>query len=236
MSSPSPAGAGPGPGPEPLGDSREQPARTGGSRLRVAVLALVVLLIVVLVTVAATMWAVGRSPSEPTPAGPTASPAASANPSADPAGSDADDELLITTRGIGPLRISSSVAELTATGALGTEPGDFCPDRLVGSDELAGVVVYTAEDDIAAMILVEESSLSTAEGVTVGSTSAELREAYGEQLTRHTAENNPYSENYLVSSGTLAIGFTVSQDTVGKILVAPTEVLRAVYDAGEFHC
>jgi len=235
MSSPSPAGAGP--GPEPLGDSREQPARTGGSRLRVAVLALVVLLIVVLVTVAATMWAVGRSPSEPTPAGPTATATATATPSADPAGSsDAEDELLITTRGIGPLRVSGSVAELTATGALGTEPGDFCPDRLVGSDKLAGVVVYTAEDDIAAMILVEESSLSTAEGVTVGSTSAELREAYGDQLTRHTAENNPYSENYLVSSGTLAIGFTVSQDTVGKILVAPTEVLRAVYDAGEFHC
>ncbi|ROO50760.1 hypothetical protein EDC02_5613 [Micromonospora sp. Llam0] len=186
-----------------------------------------------LVTVAATMWAVGRSPSEPTPAGPTAS----ATPPADPAGSsDADDELLITTRGIGPLRVSGSVAELTATGALGTEPGDFCPDRLVGSEEFAGVVVYTAEDDIAAMIVVEESSLSTAEGVTVGSTSAELREAYGEQLTRHTAESNPYSENYLVSSGTLAIGFTVSQDAVGKILVAPTEVLRAVYDAGEFHC
>ncbi|WFE23957.1 hypothetical protein O7621_12190 [Solwaraspora sp. WMMD937] len=232
MSSPPPAGA----GPKPLGDSHEQPARTRGGRLRVTVLALIVLLIVVIVTVAVTMWAVGRSPSEPTTAGPAAATTAGPTASAGPAGSGTDDELLITTRGIGPLRLSGSVAELTATGALGTEPGDFCSDRLVGNDEFAGVVVHTAEDGIAAMIVVEGSSLSTAEGVTVGSTRAELREAYGEQLTRHTAENNPYSENYLVSSGTLAIGFTVSQDAVGKILVAPTEVLRTVYDAGEFHC
>ncbi|WJK40459.1 hypothetical protein O7608_29375 [Solwaraspora sp. WMMA2056] len=96
--------------------------------------------------------------------------------------------------------------------------------------------MHTAVDGTAAMILVQDRPLSTADGIGVGSTAAALRQAYGVRLVRHTAANNPYAENYVVSDSASGIGFTVSQDAFGKILVAPTDVLRAVFDAGEFHC
>ncbi|WP_326555397.1 hypothetical protein [Micromonospora sp. NBC_01813] len=232
MNSPSP--------PEANRDSRTATTTTRRSRTRAIVVAIVVVLLVLAVVVA-TVWYLNRSASEATqvslPAAPSASALPSQLPSGDPAGSGSPvGELFITPNGIGALRISQSVDGLTQAGSLGPDADDFCPDRLVGQDELSGVVVYTAEDDSASLILVGTAPLSTAEGVAVGSTSAQLREAYGEQLDRHTAANNPYAENYLVSDGTSAIGFTVSQDAVDKILVAPADVLRAVFDVGELHC
>lgn len=201
------------------------------TRTRV-VIGLVVVLALVVVGV---VWLLNRP--EPTPPVVSAAPSAAAD--ADPAVGDPDpagQELLITPEGIGALRLGASVAGLTGHGSLGTEPGEACPDRLVGNAPLTGVVVHTAGDGTAAMILVEDGPLSTADGISVGSTAAALRQAYGVRLVRHTAENNPYAENYVVGDGAAGLGFTVSQDAVGKILVAPTDVLRAVFDAGEFHC
>ncbi|WFE26875.1 hypothetical protein O7623_26985 [Solwaraspora sp. WMMD791] len=196
------------------------------------------LVVVLALVVAGAVWLLNQP--EPTPPVVAASPSgAPADDDTDPAAADPDPagpELLITPEGIGGLRLGASVAALTGDGSLGTEPGEACPDRLVGNARLAGVVVHTAGDGTAAMILVEDGPLSTADGIGVGSTAAALRQAYGVRLVRHTAENNPYAENYVVGDGAAGLGFTVSQDAVGKILVAPTDVLRAVFDAGEFHC
>ncbi|MDG4767703.1 hypothetical protein O7632_26945 [Solwaraspora sp. WMMD406] len=210
-------------------------------RTRAAV-AVGVVVLLLLAVVAVTVWQMSRRDSAGPAAGapaPSASPSDAVDGDTDTAGA-AVQELLITPEGIGDLRIGESIDELRQAGTLDADPGG-CPEILAGRDELTGVIVYTAASDTAAgdtaaLIFVDDPPLATDEGIAVGSTSAALRAAYGDRLVQHTAANNPYAENYLVSDGTAAIGFVLSQDAVSKVLVAPTDVLRNVFDAGEFHC
>jgi hypothetical protein len=156
----------------------------------------------------------GESPIDPPPSsGATAAPpTATAEPSADPASN-----LLLAPGKAGPFIIGMTSAQALKDGLV-REPGDSeCGLTPVGSyREFSVQFADTDTGDVLFGVLVKNKEAATAEGIGVGDSIADLKDAYGAKLKKTAGEYGQTS--YVLTEGNRAIGFTEGDgDDAGKI-------------------
>lgn len=131
---------------------------------------------------------------EPISDDPTQPPAkASANSTARneaaPASAPAAEAWVLTSDGLGPLRIGMTIAEITAAAGPDSEPnapGGMEPescDQFRPARAPAGVIVMVEQGRLTRISLDEGSRLATDRGIRVGDTAGRVRAAYGTSLS-----------------------------------------------------
>ena len=160
----------------------------------------------------------GGSPINPPPSsGATVAPPASVAPTAVPTSDSASSRILLAPGKAGPFTVGMT-SEQTLKDGLVREPSDSeCGLTPVGS--YRGFSVQFADTDagdVLSGVLVKGEGPQTAEGIGVGDSIAQLKEAYGAKLKATTGE---YGEtSYVLTDGDKAIGFTAGDgDDSGKI-------------------
>jgi hypothetical protein len=134
-------------------------------------------------------------------------------------------QLLLAPGKAGPFTIGMTSAQALEDGLV-REPGDNeCGLTPVGS--YRGFSVQFADDDTGDVlfgVLVKNTEAKTAEGIGVGDSIAQLKDAYGTKLKRITGD---YGETkYVLTEGNNAIGFTDGDgDDAGKVFAI--DVFRA---------
>ncbi|RAK68925.1 hypothetical protein DJ019_02620 [Phenylobacterium kunshanense] len=124
----------------------------------------------------------------------------------------------LTPAGWGELRIGMSEAEAVRRFGLTLAPDDgvngpACREsRLPGP---SGLTVMTEDGKVTRLTLYDRGSLKTDRGLSVGSTAAEVRNAYGAALraTRHAYEDPPAAYlTYRVAKGGLGVRYEIGAD------------------------
>ena len=160
----------------------------------------------------------GESPINPPPSsGATAAPPSPAEPTTEPRSDPASSELRLAPGKAGPFTIGMTSEQALKAGLV-REPGDSeCGLTPVGSYRGFSVQFADSEPgDVLFGVLVKNTDAKTAEGIGVGDSIAQLKEAYGAKLKATTGE---YGEtSYVLTDGDKAIGFTAGDgDDSGKI-------------------
>ncbi len=146
------------------------------------------LAVAVTVSVLAGCASVNASPSTQTPSAASATPSASPEPTASPASRTPLDQLVLTTTGFAELPLGSSPASFDpATSVVEIETVDCGEDRVESGWEavefdpntrFSAFGVETTEDGVVTAVEVYSNLIATAHGISIGSTRAEVLEAY----------------------------------------------------------
>jgi hypothetical protein len=159
----------------------------------------------------------GESPINPPPSsGATAAPP-TAPATGEPSSEPASPELRLAPGKAGPFTIGMTSAQALKDGLV-REPGDSeCGLTPVGSyREFSVQFADTDAGDVLFGVLVKNTGAATAEGISVGDSIADLKEAYGAKLKKTTGEYGQTS--YVLTEGNNAIGFTEGDgDDAGTI-------------------
>lgn len=157
------------------------------------------------------------------------------------------DALVLSETGLGPLRMGSTVAEAEATGMVSWDPA-MCPAEIDGSD-IGGLKVHPdywplsganpvgleefpafavdvdPETGRVGWIAVLDPAITTAEGIGVGDTFADLDAAYGDAL-RFGDSNDPGQESYVrwMRRGNVDIEFDLWSGAEGRADAAPARI------------
>jgi len=166
----------------------------------------------------------GSPVNQPPSSGATAAPpTASAQPTATPTTSTS--RLLLAPGKAGPFTIGMTSDQALKDGLV-REPGDSeCGLTPVGSyRDFAVQFADTETGDVLFGVLVKNPEAKTAEGIGVGDSISQLKQAYGAKLKSGTGEFG--ETHYVLTEGNKAIGFTEGDgDTSGKIFAI--EVFQA---------
>src|SRR5687768_7696504 len=125
----------------------------------------------------------GTEVPSPTPAGSTS------ENKAGPAASPAAETWVLTSEGMGPLRIGMTLAEITAAAGPDSDPDAVGGPEPESCDQFrparapAGVIVMVENGRLTRISLDEGSPVATDRGIRVGDPARRLREIYGEALT-----------------------------------------------------
>jgi len=161
----------------------------------------------------------GESPINPPPSsGATAAPPTPpTQPTASPTSDATSANLLLAPGKAGPFTIGMTSEQALKDGLV-REPGDSeCGLTPVGSyRDFSVQFADTDTGDVLFGVLVKNKDAATAEGIGVGDSIAQLKEAYGDTLKRTTGEYG--QTHYILTEGNQAIGFTEGDaDDAGKI-------------------